>query len=985
MLDITQIPNSIINQESTVYNDSVAPYPYLTFITLINVNSITDATQLYNEYVIAWKQTKVSNTSTTEYKDTIKEKYYELLNNINLSYTDTEERRFLTNLDLTNPLDRDILIPFYINKINDITNYFISKREELKFTVEKNKRSNSKKGFAAQLKTFIINELTQNNAYINLSDYTLNALTDDLEIDILEKYDIFPHYYDIDPETSANQYNVKDILFNKYFTNNILDYNRLAFVDEQSYLISAIREYALFITDIGFGISFTNDANDIASLKPKDFINQTHSNTVKDLNINTYKSLTQQYAGVDMHYISSFNGDTQIGKLFDATASHANRLNVKNTSIQNIPANEYVTQRNVGKFFLPNNQSVSFYNAYNKRYNLNDNISGVCIYPDPEICGNIYGTSLTQLKNYPYLWETNLDGLIYEDSYKSIAGQVNTNIYQDFTGYNTESKTCTLTHNFESIVNSGIITNYKTDIYGNEYAIFKHKQYNIPNTVNSTVLSNIVNAVYIQTVSSTNIENKTNISYIYDGGTYEQAIHQIESTITSDYYEWPDIHGEYYYDILLEAGLHDDSIRSDTELFAGFPYRPYSKTETQGVALKPANIFDLTNTKVYDKCYLYDGNGNQDDINIIYNNSIPYIPNKSDQYGTILVEQPSNNNTSSSIYERRKLTGTAYVKYNTKSTPIPLTSAFNFIDNIDNLTIQDIDVIQDVLILIHKNGLIFCKIELNDRGEFVKPSIQIKYFNTEDLSQIFFSRYFYIEKNNSVMFVKFVKENDAIIPTIYSISIEQLNLSIIYECSKNSNGEIRKFQNKVFSNIVEIDTPILVYNSLNNMFSITYTLLENSTSNNISRVVNMSFIDRLATAEIISYDIYGPDDTSIKYPKFHLLETQMIDNFNNHIFCVFETDEKKILIVIIRQVANRVIAYEQKLSKIDTTVFNALYNNSIITTYDAHLYNTPQNIILTPVSSYNIPLESPIVSALPNAPSYAVEILQPIIDAYKNI
>ena len=156
MVDTLQIPNSIVNKTSTTFGDALTPYPYLTFITFFSYKSTTDIIRDYNEYVELWNNVKASNRSTKEYNINVRDKYFELLNAINLNYTNEEEKRFLTNLDLNNKVERDILIPFYVKKINDITNYFIDKREELKFVVEKNKRNNSKLGLLAQIKSFII-------------------------------------------------------------------------------------------------------------------------------------------------------------------------------------------------------------------------------------------------------------------------------------------------------------------------------------------------------------------------------------------------------------------------------------------------------------------------------------------------------------------------------------------------------------------------------------------------------------------------------------------------------------------------------------------------------------------------------------------------------------------------------------------------------------------------------------------------------------
>ena len=1004
MLDTKQIPNSITNSTSTTFNDVTSPYPYITFVTFFAHKSTIDIIQIYNDYVDIWNQTKVSNRSKDVYNTSIKDKYIELIKSINVTYTTEEEKRFLTNLDLHNELHRDLLIPFYVNKINDITNYFIDKREKIKFTIEKNKRSNSKQGIIAQLKSFIIDELTQNNNYSDISNYTKNALIEDLELDILEKYDTFSHYYDVDPNTTASQYDVKNTLFKKYFKNNILDYNRIAFVDENSYLVSAIKEYALIIMDIGFGVVFTSNTDEIHMLKPKDFISHTVSNTVDDLNISTFKSLSQKYAGTDMYYTSAFDNTVITDKLYSASASYNNILNKKYTSIQNTPAENFIDKRNTGTFFLPNNQNISIYSAYNKEYNLKDNLSGICMFPDPDVCGNIYGTSLTQLSNYPYSYQTSLTNMFYEKSYKQIAGQINSNAYQDFTGYKTEIKKCTLLNNFESITNKGIITNYKVDIFGNEYAIFKNKSYNIPDTIH--VNSDNISDYVVSRFNAISADSTINTHVLYDGGNFYQSINNDESDITSDYYEWPDLNKAYFYDIILEGGLHDTSVRLENDPFAGFPYRPYSKTiNNDAITVKPANFVDVLTSNVYDKCYIYDGNcvsGGNGFINTNCNSiiqqitNIPVVSNRSSK--TTYSQLIKNDNVKNGIYNRLHQPGITWFKYSNTDTCLPLTDVFNFIDDISTFTITNIDIISDVLIITHETGLIFCKIYINDAGKISKPSIQIKHYNKQNCK---YSHYFYIEKDNSILFAEFKKieanvgdVKPAFIPTIYSLSLDQLNETKVYECvydnnnySGNGYNDLVRFGSEKLKgvNINNIDVPILTYNSLNNILTVTFT----TNIESAKYIINFTFINRHSNAELIAYDIYCPITDNINSPKLRLIETQMLDNDNNHIFCIFEEEKtQNIMIAILLQSTNRVKAYEQKLEDDEVIVFSTCDETNIISIANTIHYKVDQNIdttiVVVPCSTKNVHY----VESYNNNKQYTsliTEKLIPIIEANNSI
>lgn len=871
MTSIYQLPNSIVNADSTSYADSVTPYSYLTFITFFSTPSTTEMVNLYNEYVRKWHSIKSQSNSIESYNNTIKQKYIDLFNSINLNYVNLEEQRFLTNLDITNAHEADLLIPFYINKINNITEYFIEKRDNIKFAIQKNATSNSKQGIIQQLKTFIIDQIQHNNTFQGIDDYTLDTLTTNLEVDIQEKYDTFSFNYDTSPNSKPSDYNVKNDLYKKYFNNNIFDFNKLGFVDEQSYILQALKEYPVYIKEFGFSFSTVAASTDINNFKSKDFISQSKSSNYDDLNNTTYKNITIKYAGTDMYYVS--NNTT--GKLFDTYTPYANILNKKHTTIPSVPAENFENKRTVGNYYLPNKQGFVIYNTYNKDYLLQPTTDYVQ-FPDPDICGNIYGTSLIQISGYPYVYNTSIANTYFEKLYTNITGILNTNTYQTFHGYlNNIPQDYNLVHNFEQLYQLGTIYTYKTDIYGNEYAFFKQRNTISPDNVSSFKANYVPSK--ISDIPPIIHENKW--LWIFDGGMiYTKG----ENPVTSDNDSWPDysLLSAYPYDILLEAGQaqFNGSYIQQNGVYKGKPYKP---------SIIPNNIkkpqlltYSLYNN-IMSACTLYDGgdfNTKEYVQNSSYYISIPYVKNNNTQYHTItsqiLTGYPQ---LTPNIYKTRQTSGVCMVRYNNSHDIIPLASILNFIKIDNNTTLNDIDIvgvdaIQDVIIIKHKQGIIFNKIYINNSGSISKSSIPVRIFNTASNNH-HLSRYFYDESNDTVLFAIIKNEvfnlhvngelttQNILYPTLYKISLNDLHYDIIYNIDGDEKELIKYTINQdLISHILQIDEPIIFYNSLNNAFDIIFYIHDWL---GFSHLINQTFVLQHNKIELITNDLYLSEDIKV--------------------------------------------------------------------------------------------------------------------------
>ena len=90
----------------------------------------------YNTYLKQWFSSK--GIEDTNNNQTVIQTYRDLLKEVVLTYSTNEERRFLSNADLSNPHELDIVIPFFATRLKEIVTYLANKREEVKFQKVKN-------------------------------------------------------------------------------------------------------------------------------------------------------------------------------------------------------------------------------------------------------------------------------------------------------------------------------------------------------------------------------------------------------------------------------------------------------------------------------------------------------------------------------------------------------------------------------------------------------------------------------------------------------------------------------------------------------------------------------------------------------------------------------------------------------------------------------------------------------------------------------
>ena len=131
--------------------------PFNDFALSSTVTVETDLFNLYTEYVKQFYNDRVKDRRDA--RNLITEQYVDLLKEITLNYTTTEERRFLSNVDLENKRELDIIIPFYVKKLKQITQYLVKKRQDVQFSKIRTSLKGSNQGIERHIKDTIIDLL----------------------------------------------------------------------------------------------------------------------------------------------------------------------------------------------------------------------------------------------------------------------------------------------------------------------------------------------------------------------------------------------------------------------------------------------------------------------------------------------------------------------------------------------------------------------------------------------------------------------------------------------------------------------------------------------------------------------------------------------------------------------------------------------------------------------------------------------------------
>ena len=118
---------------------------------------------------------------------------------------------FITNINLNSDKDLDIIIPFYVKKLKEITKYYKSERHNIEHTKVKHNLKSSVLGVKALITDLILDLLNNKDFTDKYPNANIPALSDasrSIEINIDELYDEHQFYFN---STNNNQYNSEEI------------------------------------------------------------------------------------------------------------------------------------------------------------------------------------------------------------------------------------------------------------------------------------------------------------------------------------------------------------------------------------------------------------------------------------------------------------------------------------------------------------------------------------------------------------------------------------------------------------------------------------------------------------------------------------------------------------------------------------------------------------------------------------------------------
>jgi len=382
--------------------DFIEPLTFQQWLKYNNslFTSSEDFLSRYQSYLNNWYEVKNIQREVQEL--TTRSLYTELINEIVLNYTTSDEKRFLKNIDFNNNRDLAVAVPFFAEKIKEICLYYSTLRDDVKTGVTRYNLKGSNFG----IQKLIYNEISKSLETEDLTDFiknlnlSLSSIRNNMVIDVEDLYDTYTNYLDTSFNFNFSSYDTQSGLLKDYFNLNQYNIDPNLFLNFNYSIVNAITSYPFYLIELGnnnFSISPTVNSSNLSFLKDSDFINTVNNNNSNNLNLNLNKELIQKYIGTDFYYLSTGNTSNQFlsGLLFTANNEFANYINKRFPSVAAVPSEEFLrTSKDIGLFFKPDKIGFSNFSNFGLTVTINrDSLSAntIYIFPDPQKFENVSG------------------------------------------------------------------------------------------------------------------------------------------------------------------------------------------------------------------------------------------------------------------------------------------------------------------------------------------------------------------------------------------------------------------------------------------------------------------------------------------------------------------------------------------------------------------------------------------------------------------
>jgi hypothetical protein len=867
---------SITNSNEIDYKDTVAPFSFLDFINNTQADySPEEYSSFYSSYLQAWHANQ--GGSEEEQKTQFTDYYRQFIKEIVVNYTTETEKRFLEKIDFNDPADLDVAIPFFANRLKDIALFYKKKRDEGKYVIDRNKMKGSQTGLEKAIFDNIYNFIFNSEDALDTQNDEVFKAVQGLGVEIEEFVDVYGDYFDAPSTANGNNINKIDT---KYW----LDPEGIKAITGDENFIGAIRTFTInppAITPEEYD-AICNPDNDLVQL-----YNQYKKGGIP---LNEFyalkRALVQKYIGTDVYYIDTSTTPATSGLMLAADNPAANALNLQGADTATVPSNEQKLLRDVGLNFQPDDIGLFKLQAETYNYEIDSSTlanNTVYIFPDPAKFGNV---STNPQSNYPVYYKFDHRGNTRNVSSGYAAGDPKTtNKVTTFESYTTKERNSTQLKdlndisykiNFTDLYNEGLVDKHQTDVYGNEYALFKYdplkpREEDVSNTVKNLLLNG---HLFFDPFEGTSFDYSLTGQ---NGNTFRSGM----STHTNGYsaleaYDplWLYMREFYPYQDLIQDSRNLIPLYRDGGALTFLDGRelPDNANGNSHYTILADGTVDQSGAFFPDvKYYLsagigykdYDGGFFTDDVQLandfLYGDNLRYV-DSTDVRGSTILSNLSSSATSLTTEEKATLDGTLYVKNGTYSTSEKLSAALEptiskystAVQGQLNHELVDFDIIQNTIFLETRSGLLVDKIKY-EGGKFNKPSTVNTYYpaSSADNTDSFTNR-FYVEKTGKIYFGKFKQDGEctndadnykAYYPEIYEYSIDTNKSRLIYPRKDVGNSvsdfELNDVDNRIRNYVpTSIHTPNIAYNSRNDIFKLTYIAND---MNDFTHLVDVTF------------------------------------------------------------------------------------------------------------------------------------------------
>ena len=803
--------------------DNVTPFSFLDFINYTQADyDPEEYSSFYSSYLQRWHAKQ--DVSEAEQVKQFKDYYQQFIKEIVISYTTESEKRFLEKINFSDPADLDIAIPFFANRLKDIALFYKKKRDEGKYVIERNKLKGSTTGVEKAIFDNIYNFLFTAEDSLGAQTSKLPEQLTNLGIEIEEFVDVYGDYFDAPTTPDAN--NVNDI-DTKYYLDP-LAINAITGADN---FLGAIRSFKITPPTL------TAQEFDAICDPDNDLVQLYNAHKKGGIPIGEFyalkRALLQKFLGTDIYYLDTTTVPATSGMLIAADNPTGNALNLQAADTASVESGDVKLLRDIGINFKPDQIGLFKLHAENFTYSIDPSAidNEFVIFPDPNKFGNV---STTPRSAYPVYYKFD-----YRDNVRNVSSGVAagdpkiTNKATTFESYTTkernnsqlkEQNDISYKLNFTDLYNQGLIEKYQTDIFGNEYALFKEsplqgREVDAANKVLNQLLDGHVffdllegysfnyaltgvngNTIRSGMEANTNgytglngaltmymrefypyqdlIEDTRNLKPFWrDGGAFtflDGAT--LPNPIDSDEPGYPSPLN-YYYTVLAE-GSFPDVVNLTTE------QTPLSDITTEAeynLIIEGSELSFTQDIRYYlsagDPYTNYDGGYFVDEVvlpnDFSYTDDYRYIDTEDTRGSTVLSTLTSSAGTLTNE-EKKSLDGRLYVKNGTYSSSEPLSAALEGIlskyavsvQNDINERLRDFDIIQNTIFLQTNSNLVIDKIS-HEAGKFVKPSTVNTLYSVNSAAGVEkFSNRFYVEHTGKVYFTRFQTSDGTVCATV---------------------------------------------------------------------------------------------------------------------------------------------------------------------------------------------------------------------------